>query len=214
MTYLAPTAFDFPIAFRNTNITFFPSSFPSSLPSFFPSSYPSLQPFSYPSLQPSSYPSLQPSRQPSMQPSSQPSEMPLITPSPMQLSVNPSYSAGPTVSTDKTYVGILSYQDPYSCNKLASFSIYPTSACLVMANTHPDGSAFISGHVKYSCGSNNASASSYFPADTTCSQEPYDIYPLPNYDSCPAESDAHLFTCLHASSVTALANSVKGVVNK
>jgi hypothetical protein len=145
---------------------------------------------------------------------SQPSLLPSFQPSSMHLSPNPSFSAGPTVSTDRTYVGILSYRDPYSCNKLTSFTIYPTSSCLVMANTHPDGSAFISGHVKYSCGPNNASALSYFPADTTCSQEPYDIYPLPNYDSCPVESGSQLYTCLHASSVTALAKSIKGVVNK
>ena len=186
-------------------------------------------------------PSMQPKLEPSSRPSSQPSDQPLTTPSlllthhpSMVLSAIPSFSEGPTeipteiptfiptigplfsptISTDKTYVGFLSYRDPYSCSKLNSFIIYPTSACLVMAHSHPDGSAFINGHVKYSCGLNNASALSYFPTDNSCSQEPYDIYPLPNYDSCPVEENSHLYSCLHASSVSALAKSVKGVVNK
>ena len=119
----------------------------------------------------------------------------------------------PTANSDKTFVGLLSYKDPFKCKVLHSFTIYPTSPCLLMANTHPDGTAFISGHKKYSCGSNSASVLSYLPADTTCSQEPYDIYPLPNYGKCPADAELEMYTCLSASSVAALSRSVRGVVN-
>ena len=154
-------------------------------------------------MQPSSQPLLLPSHQPFTPPTSHPSG-------------SKQHSPVPTVSPDKTtynsYVGILSHQDPNSCEALHSFVIYPVSTCLVMKNTHPDGTAFISGHTKYSCGTNGASVMSYLPADTTCSQEPYDIYPLPNYGKCPADAELEMYTCLSASSVATLSKSVRGVV--
>ena len=82
-----------------------------------------------------------------------------------------------------------------------------------MANAHPDESGFISGYNKYSCGSNGATIMSYSPKDATCSQEPYDIYALPNYDKCPAEAELQMHTCLTATSLPALSKSARGVVN-
>eukprot|EP01036_Dinobryon_divergens_P031176 gene31176-40534_t len=117
-------------------------------------------------------------------------------------------------SANNTYVGFVSYRDPYKCKSLFSFLIYPTSVCMVMANTHPDGSAFISGHAKYSCGSNSATAMSYLPTDTTCSQQPYDSYLLPNYGKCPIDAELPMFTCLSDNAVATLSKSARGVVNK
>eukprot|EP01036_Dinobryon_divergens_P032676 gene32676-42318_t len=147
-------------------------------------------------------------------PSEQPTYMPLLSDQP---TAHPSSSkpqqASTVISDNKTYVGLLSYKDPLKCKVLSSFVVYPTSSCLVMASSHPDESAFISGHNKYSCGSTGASVMSYSPTDTTCSEQPYDIYPLPNYGKCPADAELQMHTCLNATSLSTLSKTARGVVN-
>eukprot|EP01036_Dinobryon_divergens_P026252 gene26252-34876_t len=161
-------------------------------------------------------PSIHPSQQPSSQPTQHPSQQPYIHPT-----AHPSGSEQqqqlqvPTLSPDTaTYVGILSYQDPYKCKRLQSFNIYPTSTCLVVANSHPDESAFISGRKQYSCGLNSASVLTYSATDTTCSGQPYDVYPLPNYGKCPAEAELPTYSCLNASTVASLSKSVRAFLTE
>ena len=199
VSYLDPTAFP-----SRTVIVRAPSISPTYHPSF-PSAIPSELPTALPTNDPTYKPSI-----PSPTPSEQPTPPYLRSEQP---TVYPSGSMVPTVSTNNTYVGFLSYRDPSKCKKLHSFEIYPTSACLVMANTRPDGSAFISGHKEFSCGTKSASVKSFTPTDTTCSESPYDEYPLPDYGKCPVTAETRMYTCLTASSVTTLSKSVKGVVN-
>ena len=183
---------------------------------------PTLQPSAAPIKAPSTGPTRLPTKPPSFSPSNSPSTSPTITPiinptvapsSPPTVPPSKSPSSNSTASRNKTFVGLLSYKDPLKCKVLQSFVVYPTSTCLVMGNTHPDESGFISGHNKYSCGSDGASFKSYLPTDTTCSQEPYHSYPLPNYNKCPAEAELQMYTCLNATSLLRLSKSVRGVVN-
>jgi hypothetical protein len=113
------------------------------------------------------------------------------------------------------YVGFLSYQDANTCGNLTSFVSYPPTACLEMMNTHPDKSTFVSGHTKFSCGASGATVMSYLPTDTTCSEKPYDVYLLPDYNQCPNDPELPMYTCLAARNVTALLSTrIRGVVSK
>ena len=185
VTFLAPTAFPSTTDIVYDTAVYTPTTTtPSEVPTYIPT---------LPSGQPTAHPTYTPTLR-SGHPTSKPQQV-------------------PTDGGNKTYVGLLSYKDPLKCKELHSFVIYPTSSCLVMANAHPDQTGYISGHNKYSCGSNGVSIMSYSPTDTTCSEEPYDIYALPNYNKCPAAAELQMHTCLNAASFPTLSKSVRGVVN-
>ena len=132
-------------------------------------------------------------------PSVKPSPAPLTAPAPIT----------DALDTALTHFGQIIYSDPNTCNTVDMFMLYPLSNYCQAATDF--NSTIVTGHLKYTCGTNSASTVYYEASDSTCTT-PKNSVSVSDYGMCPTATTAPKSLCLGSADVNTLTQSVKGIV--
>ena len=107
-----------------------------------------------------------------------------------------------------TYFGHFYYTDANTCKTVSSFTLKPLSVCQPITGATSND---ITDYMKYTCGTNSASAVYYDASDSTCST-PKNSSPLTDYGMCPSTTTSSKSLCLSTTDISNLVKSVKGIV--